>query len=83
MHKLDIAALLSTLVGVSSLAADAGFQSALAPLLGGYAHQVLAVLALLGLISAQVLRAIGSPSTTAVALPVVPLSPAPQENHTK
>jgi hypothetical protein len=83
MHKLDIAALLSTLVGVSSLAADAGFQAALAPLLGGHAQQALSIVALIGLVSAQVLRAIGSPSTTAVALPVAPLAPAPQETPTK
>ena len=66
LHKLDIASLLSTLVGISALATDAAFQTALAPLLGGSAHEVLAVLGLIGIVSSQVLRTIGSPSTTPV-----------------
>ncbi len=73
LHKLDIAALLSSLVGISSLATDAAFQTALAPLLGGNAHEVLAVLGLIGIVSSQVLRTIGAPSGTVLVTPTAPL----------
>lgn len=71
MHKLDVAAILSTLVGVGALATDSAFQGALVALLGHSAPQVLALLSVVALVGGQVLRAIGSPSMASSA-PVAP-----------
>jgi len=67
VHKLDAAAIVSTLVGVSALAADQGFQAALVVVIGPHAHNVLAALSITGLVGGQVLRILGSPSNDAPA----------------
>jgi len=62
VHKLDLAAILSTLVGISALAADSSFKEALTALLGPQTGPVLSALSIIGLVGGQVLRVVGSPS---------------------
>jgi hypothetical protein len=63
-HPVDIAAILTTLVGVSALAADSTFQTELTSLFGAQAHKIVAIIGVLGLVSSQLLRVYGAPSTT-------------------
>lgn len=63
MHKFDAIALLSTFVGVSSLATDATFSAQLSTLFGAHASTILALLGVLGVMAAQVLRVYGNPTT--------------------
>jgi hypothetical protein len=62
VHKLDLAAVLSTLVGISALAADSTFKDALTTLLGPQTAPILSALSIIGLVGGQVLRVVGSPS---------------------
>lgn len=68
MHKLDLAAILSTLVGISALAADSSFKDALTALFGPETAHVLSILSIIGLVGGQVLRVIGSPSASTSAI---------------
>jgi hypothetical protein len=62
MTNHDLAAILSTIVGVCSLAADAAFGQYLSTILGTHSNVVLAALGAIGLIAATVLRVIANPS---------------------
>ena len=65
MHKYDVLALLSVLVGVGSLSADTAFGTQLNALFGSHdATIALSALGLLGIVASQILRVLGSPSTT-------------------
>lgn len=64
MHKIDLAAILTLIVGICSLSADATFSSSLSTLLGGHATQILAVLGVLGTVASTVLRVYGNPTTS-------------------
>lgn len=64
MHKFDLASLLACIVGVASLATSAAFAGYVSTLFGPAAPQVIAGIGAAGLIASQVLRIIGSPSTT-------------------
>jgi hypothetical protein len=64
VHKIDALALLSTVVGVLSLATDATFSTELSTLFGAYAPKILALLSVLGLVCSQVLRVYGNPTTS-------------------
>lgn len=63
MHRIDLLAILSLIVGISSLSADATFSAQLSTMLGGHASQVLAVLGMLGTVASTVLRVYGNPTT--------------------
>ncbi len=75
-HPLDIASILSLIVGLSSIVADSVFQSSLTALFGSYSPKIVAALGLAGLISSQVLRVIGAPSGTVLTTGVVAPSPS-------
>lgn len=75
-HPLDIASLLSLLVGLSSIALDAAFQSNLTALFGSYSPKIVAGMGLAGLLASQVLRVIGAPSGTVVQASYVVPSPS-------
>ncbi len=64
MHKLDIAAIITQLAGLSILASDATFQSSLTLLLGTSAPKIVAAIGLISVLASTVLRIVGSPSTT-------------------
>jgi hypothetical protein len=64
LHPLDLSAILTTIVGVSALAADSTFQTELTSLLGPQAHKIVAFIGIIGLVSSQLLRTYGAPSTT-------------------
>lgn len=64
MHKLDIAAIVSQIAGLSILAGDATFQSALTSLFGLNGPKITAAIGLVAVMASTILRIIGSPSTT-------------------
>lgn len=64
MHKLDLAALLSRLAGLSILASDATFQSSISTLFGAWGPKILAGLGLTAILATDILRVIGSPTTS-------------------
>jgi hypothetical protein len=75
VHKLDLAAILSTLVGISALAADSTFKGALTAILGPDTSHVLSILSIVGLVGGQVLRVVGSPSSTPSGIITTPPAP--------
>lgn len=63
MHKFDIAAIASTVVGVSAIAASSPiFQSDITTLAGSHAPEWLAAISILGIVGGQAFRVAGSPS---------------------
>ena len=63
MHRNDLLALLSVLIGIGSLATDAAFGAQINTIFGGHAGSiVLASIGAIGVIASQVLRVFGSPS---------------------
>lgn len=81
VHKLDLASLCSLIVGIASLVSIPLFSDSLTTLAGPYAKDVLAALALAGLIASQVLRIIGSPSGGGAIPPQSPATaPDPKGN---
>jgi hypothetical protein len=67
LNKQDLSAILLTVGGVASLAADTGFKADLIALFGPNVSGVLAVMGLVGLVSAQIVRVISNPSITTPA----------------
>jgi hypothetical protein len=65
MHRNDILALVTLLVGVASLAADSTFSGELTALFGVYTPKILAVLGLLGMVGSQVIRVLSVPTQAA------------------
>jgi hypothetical protein len=74
MHKFDLFALLSAVVGFASLSADAAFSTQVSTLFGSNGTTVLAVLGMVGTLAAQVLRILGNPTTTTPPSPVTPVT---------
>ena len=71
-HPLDIASILSLMVGLSSIALDSAFQSNLTALFGSYSPKIVAGIGMLGLLASQILRIYGAPSGTVLTdAPVV------------
>lgn len=70
MHKNDVLALCSTIVGIGSLAGDSTLGGYLDTALGNHATSItLAVIGALGVIAGQVLRVLGAPTTVTPAAP--------------
>ncbi len=65
MTNHDLAAILSTLVGVGALATDAAFGTYLQTLFGPHANAILAAIGLVGLVAATILRVLANPSPPA------------------
>ncbi len=76
IHPLDLASVLSLIVGLSSIVADSVFQSSLTAIFGSYSPKIVAVLGLAGTLASQVLRVIGAPSGTVLSPLVVVASPS-------
>jgi tetrahydromethanopterin S-methyltransferase subunit D len=75
MHKSDFVSLLATFVGVGALATDAAFGQYLQTLFGTHTTQILAGVAIVGLVSAQVLRVLNNPSPPAGQVSVTTTKP--------
>lgn len=72
MHRNDVIALITLLVGIASLAADSTFSSELSALFGAATPKILAVLGILGTVGSQVIRILNVPTpASAVSPPVV------------
>jgi len=76
VHPLDLASILSLIVGLSSIVADSVFQSSLTAIFGSYSPKIVAFLGMAGMVSSQVLRVIGAPSGTVLSPQVVVPSPS-------
>lgn len=64
MHKNDLTAILTTIVGVGALATDAAFGTYLQTIFGSSANVILAGFGAAGLVAATIARVLGSPSST-------------------
>lgn len=64
MHKLDVAAILAQVSGLSILAADTTFQASLVSLFGMNGPKIVAAIGLVAVLASTILRIIGSPSTS-------------------
>lgn len=81
LHKFDLGALLSAIIGVAALADVGAFKEYLATLVGAQdAGTIVATLGIAGLVASQVLRVVGAPSGGGAPIPPQSAAPAPQEN---
>lgn len=62
MHKYDVAAILTIIVGIGSIATTAAFGQQLADLFGPVAPKVLAAIGLVSTVASVVLRVLSNPS---------------------
>lgn len=62
MHRSDILAVLSILVGVSSLAANQAFADQINILMPAHGRLIVASLGVIGLVSGQIIRVFSNPS---------------------
>lgn len=84
MHRNDVIAILSTLVGVASLASDGAFGTSLDTVLGSHIATIaLAALGIVGMVAGQVIRALNAPAQTPATPPPNPTSAGtpPQNGH--
>jgi hypothetical protein len=78
MNRLDVAALATLAVGVSSLALDSTFKSNVSLMAGPHAPEILAAIGTVGMIGSQIIRVLGSPSTApndSAPQPTIPTTP--------